>query len=110
LINPALSGYSGSWSVSLPQISHCCSSTFLTQEELQVPYEVKLYQRDAKNYAPKELKDAHFVGMSPVLTEDDFTLAESGAIVGESIGETPCLAGFLTSFDRILADTARSET
>lgn len=62
----------------------CSPSTSSIQEELQVPYEIKLYQRDAGHCAPKELKDAHFVGMSPVLTENDFVLAESGAIVGES--------------------------
>lgn len=54
-----------------------------TQEELQVPYEVKPYKRDAEHFAPKELKDVHFLGASPVLTEGDFVLAESGAIVGE---------------------------
>ena len=57
---------------------------FSTQEELEVPYEVHRYQRDAEHRAPKDLKDAHFVGMSPVITDGDFTLAESGAIVGES--------------------------
>lgn len=56
----------------------------LTQEELQVPYEIKQYQRDAGHSAPKELKDVHKVGMSPILTEDEFILAESGAIVGKS--------------------------
>ena len=34
--------------------------------------------------APKELKDAHYLGTSPVITVDEFALAESGAIVGES--------------------------
>lgn len=55
-----------------------------TQEELQVPYEVKRYQRDDEHCAPKELEDAHLLGASPILTEGDFVLAESGAIVGES--------------------------
>ncbi|KAF9788595.1 thioredoxin-like protein [Thelephora terrestris] len=50
-------------------------------EELQVPYEVKPYKRDAEHHAPKELKDVHILGASPVLTEGDFVLAESGAIV-----------------------------
>ena len=62
----------------------CSSSTLPTQEELQVPYEIKRYQRDTEHCAPKELKDAHFLGTSPVLTEGDFALAESGAIVGKS--------------------------
>lgn len=33
--------------------------------------------------APKELKDVHPLGKSPVLTDGDKTIAESGAIVGE---------------------------
>jgi glutathione S-transferase len=56
----------------------------LTQEELQVPYEVKPYPRDAEDRASKELKGVHFVDASPVMTDGDFVLAESGAIVGES--------------------------
>ena len=32
--------------------------------------------------APKELKDVHPLGKSPVLTDGDKTIAESGAIVG----------------------------
>ena len=78
------------WLLVCPSLKYphflCNSSVFLTQEELQVPYEIKRYQRDAEFFAPKELKDVHGVGMSPILTEDDFTLAESGAIVGESRG------------------------
>jgi hypothetical protein len=84
----ALSEYSGSWFVSFPNdCSPVCTSlnlTFSTQEELQVPYEVKLYQRDTEYCAPEALKDIHFVGSSPVVTEGDFVLAESGAIVGDS--------------------------
>jgi glutathione S-transferase len=32
--------------------------------------------------APQELKDAHPLGKSPVITDGDVTLAESGAITG----------------------------
>jgi len=103
----ALSGYSGSWYVFTNSLYLIySSSTSSTQEELQVPYEVNLYQRDAEHRAPKELKDAHFVGMSPVVTEGDFTLAESGAIVGEFKQRNLSLTSCLTCLDRILAEAA----
>lgn len=51
-------------------------------EELGVPYEVKRYQRDAKTMlAPPELKAVHPLGKSPVITDGDLILAESGAII-----------------------------
>jgi glutathione S-transferase len=51
-------------------------------EELGVPYEVKRYQRDAKTMlAPPELRAVHPLGKSPVITEGELTLAESGAII-----------------------------
>ena len=51
-------------------------------EELAIPYEVKRYQRDAKTMlAPPELRQVHPLGKSPVLTDGDITVAESGAIV-----------------------------
>jgi glutathione S-transferase len=51
-------------------------------EELGVPYEVKRYQRDAKTMlAPPELLAVHPLGKSPVISDGEFTLAESGAIV-----------------------------
>ncbi len=51
-------------------------------EELAVPYEVKRYQRDAKTMlAPPELRRVHPLGKSPVITDGDVTVAESGAIV-----------------------------
>jgi glutathione S-transferase len=51
-------------------------------EELGLPYEVKRYQRDAKTMlAPPELRAAHPLGKSPVISDGDVTLAESGAIV-----------------------------
>ncbi|MBD1576156.1 MULTISPECIES: glutathione S-transferase family protein [Vibrio] len=50
-------------------------------EELQVPYEIKAYQRDPQTHlAPVELKQIHPLGKSPVIQEDDLVLAESGAI------------------------------
>ena len=51
-------------------------------EELGVPYEVKRYQRDpATMLAPASLRAVHPLGKSPLITEGDFTLAESGAII-----------------------------
>jgi glutathione S-transferase len=51
-------------------------------EELGTPYEIKRYQRDARTrLAPPELKAVHPVGKSPVITDGDRTIAESGAIV-----------------------------
>ena len=51
-------------------------------EELAVPYEVKRYQRDAKTMlAPPELRAVHPLGKSPVISDGDLTIAESGAIV-----------------------------
>jgi glutathione S-transferase len=51
-------------------------------EELKVPYKIKRYERDSKTFlAPKELKDVHPLGKSPVITDGESTIAESGAIV-----------------------------
>jgi glutathione S-transferase len=51
-------------------------------EELGVPYELKIYQRDkATRLAPPELKKVHPLGKSPVITDDGEVIAESGAII-----------------------------
>ena len=51
-------------------------------EELGLPYEIKRYQRDAKTMlAPPELLKVHPLGKSPVITDGNITVAESGAIV-----------------------------
>ncbi|WP_158814419.1 glutathione S-transferase family protein [Methylocapsa sp. S129] len=51
-------------------------------EELGLPYEIKYYQRDPKTMlAPPELRAVHPLGKSPVLTDGDITVAETGAIV-----------------------------
>jgi len=51
-------------------------------EELGVPYEIKHYQRDAKTrLAPGELAAIHPLGKSPVISDGDLKIAESGAIV-----------------------------
>jgi glutathione S-transferase len=51
-------------------------------EELGVPYEIKFYSRDATTrLAPPELKAIHPLGKSPVITDGDMTVIESGAII-----------------------------
>lgn len=51
-------------------------------EELDLPYEIRHYQRDAvTRLAPPELQSVHPLGKSPVLEADGLTLIESGAIV-----------------------------
>lgn len=51
-------------------------------EELNLDYQVKHYQRDSKTMlAPDSLKAIHPLGKSPLLTDHDRVLAESGAII-----------------------------
>jgi glutathione S-transferase len=51
-------------------------------EELGVPYQVKRYERDPQTMlAPAALRAVHPLGKSPIVTDGDLTLAESGAIV-----------------------------
>ncbi|MEM7082779.1 MAG: glutathione S-transferase [Pseudomonadota bacterium] len=51
-------------------------------EELGVDYKVKRYERDASTQlAPPELLDVHPLGKSPVISDGDRVIAESGAIV-----------------------------
>jgi glutathione S-transferase len=51
-------------------------------EELGVPYRIQHYQRDPKTMlAPPELTKVHPLGKSPVITDGELTLAESGAIL-----------------------------
>lgn len=51
-------------------------------EELGVPYELRRYQRDPlTRLAPPELKHIHPLGKSPVITDGELVVAESGAIL-----------------------------
>ena len=51
-------------------------------EELGVPYELKVYQRDAQTrLAPPELKAINPLGKSPMITDGDRTVIETGAII-----------------------------
>jgi glutathione S-transferase len=51
-------------------------------EELEIPYELKCYARDARTMlAPADYKALHSIGSAPVIDDDGLVLAESGAIV-----------------------------
>jgi glutathione S-transferase len=51
-------------------------------EELGLDYEIRPYARDATTrLAPPELKVVHLLGKSPVVTEGEATVIESGAII-----------------------------
>jgi glutathione S-transferase len=51
-------------------------------EELGLEYEIKRYERDPQtSLAPPSLKEVHPLGKSPVITDGDLTIAESGAII-----------------------------
>lgn len=51
-------------------------------EELELPYEIKRYQRDPKTMlAPPALRAVHPLGKSPVLEDDGHIVIESAAIV-----------------------------
>jgi len=50
-------------------------------EELEVPYEIVKWQRGSDEFAPKELRDVHPLGLAPIIVDGEMTIAESGAIV-----------------------------
>ena len=51
-------------------------------EELKLDYEVIRYERDEKTMlAPPALRKIHPLGKSPVISDGDITVAESGAII-----------------------------
>lgn len=51
-------------------------------EELGLDYEIRPYQRDPKTMlAPPELRAVHPLGKAPVITDGEYTVAESGAII-----------------------------
>jgi glutathione S-transferase len=51
-------------------------------EELGIPYELKVYDRDpVTRLAPPQYKALHPIGAAPVVTDGDLVLAESGAII-----------------------------
>jgi glutathione S-transferase len=51
-------------------------------EELEIPYELVLYDRDpVTRLAPPEYKALHPMGTAPVITDGNMVLSESGAIM-----------------------------
>jgi glutathione S-transferase len=51
-------------------------------EELGIPYEIRHYRRNPQTLlAPPELTQVHPLGKSPVITDGDITVAETGAII-----------------------------
>ena len=50
-------------------------------EELGLDYEIKRYEREPSMMAPASLRAVHPLGKSPVISDGDKTLAESGAIL-----------------------------
>ncbi|MES2106942.1 MAG: glutathione S-transferase [Pseudomonadota bacterium] len=51
-------------------------------EELGIEYQIKFYERDASTMlAPASLIEVHPLGKSPVITDGDLVVAESGAIM-----------------------------
>ena len=56
-------------------------------EELGVDYEVKRYERDRTTMlAPPELRAVHPLGKSPIVTDGELKLVESGAIIEYLVG------------------------
>ena len=51
-------------------------------EELGLDYEIQFYKRDPEtSLAPPELRKVHPLGKSPVITDGDLVVAETGAII-----------------------------
>ena len=50
-------------------------------EELGAPYRMEWFQREATGASPPAMKALHALGKSPVITDGETVLAESGAIV-----------------------------
>jgi glutathione S-transferase len=55
-------------------------------EELGLDYEIKFYRREPSMRAPASLRAIHPLGKSPVITDGDVTLAETGAIIDYIVG------------------------
>ena len=65
-------------------------------EELGLPHEIRHHQRDPQTMlAPPELKAVHPLGKSPVITDGDLVIAETGAIVEYLLDRAPGGHGLL---------------
>ncbi|RZJ24236.1 MAG: glutathione S-transferase [Haliea sp.] len=69
--------------ITVHHLNHSRSQRILwLLEELGLDYEIKRYERDPQTMlAPPSLRAVHPLGKSPVITDGDLVIAESGAIV-----------------------------
>lgn len=69
--------------ITVHHLNHSRSQRILwLLEELGLDYEIQRYERDRKTMlAPASLRAVHPLGKSPVITDGDLVIAESGAIV-----------------------------
>src|SRR5262249_226157 len=75
-------GFRGDFMIIVHHLNNSRSQRVLwLLEELGLRYEVKRYERDRKTMlAPPHLKAMHPLGKAPVITVDEKTIAETGAI------------------------------
>lgn len=73
------------WLISQHHLNNSRSQRILwILEELNIPYKIDVYKRGSDQLAPKELKQVHPLGKSPVITDTDRgykVVAESGHII-----------------------------
>ncbi|ELU45199.1 hypothetical protein AG1IA_00766 [Rhizoctonia solani AG-1 IA] len=63
-----------------PVIVHHLSNS-RSQQELEIPYEIRKWDCTPEIAAPAELRQIHPLGGSPIIEDGDLVLAESGAII-----------------------------
>jgi glutathione S-transferase len=72
-------------------------------EELDLPYEVRRYERDSKTMlAPPELRRVHPLGKAPVIEDNGQVIAETGAIVEYLVEKVPGRVGPPVRRDEVL--------
>jgi glutathione S-transferase len=72
-------------------------------EELELPYEVRRYERNAKTMlAPPELRRVHPLGKSPLIEDEGRVIAETGAIVEYLVEKAPGKVGPPVKRDEVL--------
>ena len=78
--------------ITLHHLNHSRSQRILwLLEELELDYDVQYYERDPETMlAPPLLRRVHPLGKSPVITDGDLILAESGAIIEYLIDRYGC--------------------
>src|SRR6185295_10989009 len=87
-IAPELTGLTRPRMITVHHLNNSRSQRVLwLLEELDLEYRIVRYQRDANTMlAPPELRAVHPLGKSPVISDDETTVAESGAIIEYLIG------------------------